>query len=255
MLRHALNGTFAVYKPRGYTSRKVTDIVQRTLSEQLLARQGIQKKIKQRDMVKIGHGGTLDPIAEGVLVLGLGHGCKQLHGHLNSTKEYVVTAQFGSATTSFDIEGDITHTGPTDGLTRDILEETLSRFRGEISQIPPIYSALQMHGKRLYEYAREGQELPMAIQPRQVTIHQLEVESFDAAKAQSSWRVGSSKGCYMRSLVHDVGVVIGCYAHMIRLERTRQGSATSKTALAVLDANGQPCLDLPDVESAIIPVP
>lgn len=111
-----------------------------------------------------------------------------------------------------------------------------------------------MQGKRLYEYARQGQALPMAIEPRQVTIHRLQIESFDAGKAQSAWRVESSKGCYMRSLVHDVGVVIGCYAHMIRLERTRQGSATSETALAVLDADGQPCLALPDVESAMIAV-
>ncbi|KAI8877891.1 tRNA pseudouridine synthase B [Backusella circina FSU 941] len=187
--------------------------------------------IRQRDRLKIGHGGTLDPMARGVLVLGVGTGCKQLHQYLDGTKEYTVTAKFGEATDTYDAEGTITHTGPIDHLTRQLLEEALVHFRGEITQLPPIYSALKVNGKRMYEYARTGLVLPQPIQPRNVKITKLELGAFDGTTCILHVTCGG--GTYMRSLVYDVAESLGTCAHMIELERTRQGLYTLDKTLAL----------------------
>ncbi|KAG0176264.1 hypothetical protein DFQ29_006341 [Apophysomyces sp. BC1021] len=188
-------------------------------------------RIKRRDRIKIGHGGTLDPLAEGVLVLGVGSGCKQLHGFLQGTKEYEVTAKFGQATDSYDSDGQVTHQGRTDHLTREGLEAVLPRFRGEISQLPPIYSALKMDGKCLYDYARQGKALPRPIEARQVQIYRLDVAQYTADGCVL--KVESGKGTYMRSLVHDLGLALGTYAHMVGLKRTRQAAWSSTEAIPI----------------------
>ncbi|KAI8384727.1 tRNA pseudouridine synthase B [Radiomyces spectabilis] len=170
-------------------------------------------------------------MAEGVLVLGVGTGCKELSQFLHCTKEYVVTAKFGHATNTYDAEGHITHSGPIDHLTEEAVYKALSQFRGRITQLPPIYSALRIEGKRLYEYAREGKALPKPIQPRPVTIHQLDLVKYNADHC--ILRVECSSGTYMRSLVHDLGQALGTYAHMTALLRTRQGSMTLQDALTI----------------------
>ncbi|KAF7728054.1 SCF ubiquitin ligase complex subunit [Apophysomyces ossiformis] len=200
---HALNGIFAVYKPKGWTSRAATNKVQHFLSQQLSASEslGNDPKIrnKRRPRIKIGHGGTL---------------------------EYEVIAKFGQATDTYDSEGQVTHQGCIDHLTREKVEAVLPRFRGEISQVPPI-----MDGKRLYDYARQGETLPRPIEARKVEIHRLELVSYKTDEC--ILKVESGKGTYMRSLVHDLGLALGTYAHMIGLKRTRQAAWTWKEAIPI----------------------
>ncbi|KAI8140859.1 pseudouridine synthase [Fennellomyces sp. T-0311] len=243
-LRHALNGVFSVYKPSGWTSRDATDAVQNSLSEQLRIRAGITKKLKQRDRVKIGHGGTLDPLAEGVLILGVGSGCKKLHEFLHCTK-YEVLAKFGQATDSYDSEGMVTHTGSTDHITKDVLLSILPQFQGEITQVPPIYSAISIQGRRAYDYARQGVPLPRPIEPRKVNILALDLLEFQ--RDHALFRVECSGGTYMRSLVDDIGRALGSYAHMTGLKRTRQGAVTLHECLQLVDGQGRRHLDLETV--------
>ncbi|KAI9266908.1 pseudouridine synthase [Phascolomyces articulosus] len=238
-LRHALNGVFSVYKPTGWTSREAVNKVQDSLSEQLHARLGMTKKLKQRDKIKIGHGGTLDPLAEGVLILGVGNGCKKLHDYLHCTKEYLVLAKFGEATDSYDSQGTITHHGSTDHINQQNILSILPQFKGEITQVPPIYSAISIQGKRAYDYARQGIELPKPIEPRQVQILELELLDYqqESQKKEALFRVECGGGTYMRSLVHDIGHALGSYAHMTGLKRTRQGITMIKDTLAISNSH------------------
>ncbi|KAI8977900.1 tRNA pseudouridine synthase B, partial [Pilobolus umbonatus] len=163
----------------------------------------------------------LDPLAEGVLVMGVGEGCKGLRGYLQCEKEYLVTAKFGAATDTYDSQGVITHQGKTDHMTRELVENTMPMFRGCITQVPPIYSALRMNGKRLYDYARQGIALPKAIEGRQTTIDELEMVEYNVDECV--FRVKCGGGTYMRSLVNDMAISMGTYGHMTALIRTRQG--------------------------------
>ncbi|KAG2227671.1 hypothetical protein INT45_004713, partial [Circinella minor] len=232
-LRHALNGVFSVYKPTGWTSREAVNKVQDSLSRQLQARLEMTKKLTQRDKIKIGHGGTLDPLAEGVLILGVGDGCKKLHDYLQCTKEYIVLAKFGQATDSYDSQGTITHSGSTDNINQQSILSILPQFKGEITQIPPIYSAISIQGKRAYDYARQGIELPKPIEPRKVQILALELMEFHDNNQQALFRVECGGGTYMRSLVHDIGHALGSYAHMTGLKRTRQNTMTIENSLDI----------------------
>ncbi|KAG0171750.1 hypothetical protein DFQ30_000432 [Apophysomyces sp. BC1015] len=240
-LAQKLNGVFAIYKPKGWTSRAATNKVQQFLSQKLMTSQSLENemvndpkvRIKRRDRIKIGHGGTLDPLAEGVLgkldshtVLGV-----DVSNYMGFSKEYEVTAKFGQATDSYDSDGQVTHQGRTDHLTREGLEAVLPRFRGEISQLPPIYSALKMDGKCLYDYARQGKALPRPIEARQVQIYRLDVAQYTADGCVL--KVESGKGTYMRSLVHDLGLALGTYAHMVGLKRTRQAAWSSTEAIPI----------------------
>lgn len=134
-LANAINGVLSVYKPKGWSSRKATDFVQYSLSNELWKE---VEPIKRKQRVKIGHGGTLDPMAEGVLVLGIGKGCKELEEYLKGTKEYVVTAKFGEATDTYDATGTVIKKESTDHLTRELVMKTLPSFRGNITQVPPM---------------------------------------------------------------------------------------------------------------------
>lgn len=129
----------------------------------------------KRIEVKLGHGGTLDPLATGVLIVGVGKGTKHLQNFLNCTKTYEATILFGAATDTYDVEGKILRKAPYAHLTREVVEESLRKFQGDIKQRPPLYSALRMDGKRLYEYAREGKEIPREIQERAVTVESLAI--------------------------------------------------------------------------------
>ncbi|KAK4189623.1 pseudouridine synthase [Podospora australis] len=134
-----------------------------------------RRKIKQQVQVKMGHGGTLDPLATGVLILGVGKGTKSLQNFLNCTKTYETVVLFGASTDTYDRVGKIIKKGDYSGITREAVEKSIEAFRGTIRQTPPLYSALKMEGKPLYEYAREGKPIPREIETREVTVTELEL--------------------------------------------------------------------------------
>ncbi|KAI8640779.1 tRNA pseudouridine synthase B, partial [Parasitella parasitica] len=165
----------------------------------------------------------------GSSVLGLGRSCKQLSSYLECSKEYIVQAKFGQSTDTFDAEGQVIQIGKTDHLTRELIEKTLPQYQGHVTQVPPIYSALKMNGRRLYDYARQGIPLPKPIEPRRVFIE--DIELIDFHDTECKLRIVCGGGTYMRSLVHDMAISMGTYAHMTALLRTRQGSFTVDDSL------------------------
>lgn len=195
-------GFLNVYKPTGKTSHDVVAILRRVT------------KIKQ-----IGHTGTLDPFAEGVLPICIGKATRLIE-YLNDDKAYIGTIQFGSSTTTYDTEGEIVKTSDKI-VTQEDVEDCLKYFRGEIEQLPPIYSAIKVNGKKLYEYAREGQEVK--IEPRKITIFELELVNFDIQKQQAEVKIVCSKGTYIRSIANDLGEKSGVFGHLIKLVRIKAG--------------------------------
>ncbi|KZV88414.1 pseudouridine synthase [Exidia glandulosa HHB12029] len=196
-----ISAVFAVAKPSGPTCMSLVESLKPLLnSSKLFAtdaeRAAAQSKGKSKKYrgkrpqgVKIGTGGTLDPLADGVLVLGVNDATKKLGGFLECTKEYRATCLLGAETDTYDSEGSIVRTAPWKHVTRASLETALDRFRGEIIQVPPLFSALKMDGKPLYEYARKGLPLPRPIEGRRVTIHSLTLESWlPQDDPQHSWR-------------------------------------------------------------------
>ena len=171
-------------------------------------------KVKQ-----IGHTGTLDPFAEGVLPICIGKATRLIE-YLADDKEYLATVKFGVTTDSYDLDGAVVKTSNKKVSEQDILD-LLPSFRGAISQMPPIYSAIKVKGKKLYEYARSGEEVK--IEPRQVFIEKLEMKSFDEVEQTAEILVKCSKGTYIRSIAHDLGEMAGCGAHLIKLVRTQAG--------------------------------
>ncbi|KAK9455187.1 pseudouridine synthase [Dipodascopsis uninucleata] len=172
-----MNGIFAVAKPTGVSSSQWMIKIQKILEHdpEFISPDARKRKRKKLPKVKMGHGGTLDPAADGVLVLGINDGTKRLSEFLNCTKCYEVVALVGCSTTTYDAEGSILDDGPVDHITNESVEEVLKHFRGDIHQIPPIYSALKVDGLKLYDYARRKEPLPRAIGPRQVTISELSI--------------------------------------------------------------------------------
>ncbi|ELR02319.1 hypothetical protein VC83_01413 [Pseudogymnoascus destructans] len=186
-------GVFALHKPTGITSAGVirelqrnfdsSDLFQPLLDAQRAAieKESHNQQRKRRNKkisVKTGHGGTLDPMATGVLTIGIGKGTKVLQSFIDSTKTYDTVVLFGAQTDTYDREGKILKRGPYGHITKDMVEKALSQYRGKIMQLPPLYSALKMNGKPLYEYAREGKELPREIQKRAVEVKELEMLEF-----------------------------------------------------------------------------
>ncbi|KAI8998646.1 pseudouridylate synthase 4 [Trametes punicea] len=180
-----LSGLFGVVKPSGPTSMSlVNDIKQLVANSPVFVEESkLVQKAKQprkrskyrRDAVKIGQGGTLDPLADGVLVIGVGKGTRKLSELLDCVKEYRTTCLLGCETDTYDSEGKQVRVAPWHHVTREQVEETLNQFRGEIEQVPPIFSALKMDGRPMYEYARQGIPLPRPIEKRKVTVHELEL--------------------------------------------------------------------------------
>lgn len=201
--------------------------------EGLSSNHALQRAKRAMDARKAGHTGTLDPFATGLLVCCFGRATKISASMLNADKSYLATLRFGEETDSGDLTGNVTFQAPPsfEGVTREALEAAVAGFRGEIDQIPPMYSALKRDGKPLYEYARQGIELERPA--RQVTIHQLEIESFTGQEAQILVRC--SKGTYIRTLAQDIGRQLGCGAHLVALRRTQVGPFELKDGIA-LDA-------------------
>ena len=168
---------------------------------------------------KIGHTGTLDPFAEGVLPICIGNSTRLIE-YLSDDKAYLAFVQFGKATDSYDIEGNVIFQSDKKVAKEDV-EQALKKFEGDIEQLPPIYSAIKVNGKKLYEYAREGKSVE--IKPRKVTIYKIELKNFDYDNQVAQVYVECSKGTYIRSIANDLGQVLGCGGYLTRLIRTKAG--------------------------------
>ena len=176
---------------------------------------------KQGSKVKMGHAGTLDPLATGVLVLCTGKKTKQIEQLQAHTKEYVAGVQLGATTASFDMEHEVDATYPTEHITRELVEQMLTRFVGEQQQVPPSFSACMVNGKRAYQLSRKGKEVEL--QPKTIQIDEIELLDFDAQTMQTHIRVVCGKGTYIRALARDIGSALGSGAYLTSLRRTRVG--------------------------------
>lgn len=175
-----------------------------------------------RKKLKVGHTGTLDPLATGVVIICTGKKTKLIEQLQCDVKEYIATLQLGATTPSYDLEKEIDATYPTEHITRELVDQTIPQFLGEQWQVPPIFSAVQINGKRAYEFARKGEEVEL--KPKLLVIDEIEVLSFDTSTMQLTIRVVCSKGTYIRALARDIGERLHSGAHLTALRRTRVGS-------------------------------
>ncbi|MDP2271738.1 MAG: tRNA pseudouridine(55) synthase TruB [Archangium sp.] len=209
-----MNGVLVVDKPRGITSFDVVRDVRRAL------------KVK-----KVGHTGTLDPMATGVLPICIGDGTKIAQFITEATKAYDATLKLGATTDTLDAEGKVLETRPVPTLTRELIEAAFAKFRGPILQTPPMYSAVKIGGKRLYELARAGEEVERAARP--VTVFELLLRDFSADEIKLS--VTCSKGFFVRTLAAELGEALGCGAHLCALRRTQSGPFALAQALPLAE--------------------
>ncbi len=173
--------------------------------------------------VKTGHAGTLDPLATGVLILCTGKMTKQIERLQYETKEYTATLQLGATTASYDKEHTVDMTYPTHHITRELIDEVLPQFVGDVMQVPPAYSAVHVDGERAYKLRRQSDEVEQQMQAKPVCIDEIEVLAFDPEQMQLSLRVVCGKGTYIRSLARDIGRALGSGAFLTALRRTRVG--------------------------------
>lgn len=197
-----LNGIINLNKPLGKTSFQMVSLVRRLTGER-----------------RVGHAGTLDPEATGVLPICLGQGTRVVEFLNLAQKVYQAEIELGTATTTYDATGEVTQRGDISSLKLGQIEEALSRFKGEIEQVPPPYSAVKHHGQPLYKLARAGAQVPQ--KPRKVQISRLEILHWEGAHLEVEVECG--KGTYIRSLAHDLGQVLGCGAHLRKLTRLQSG--------------------------------
>ena len=183
--------------------------------------------------VKIGHAGTLDPLATGVLILCTGKATKQIESLQLHVKEYIATLQLGATTPSYDLEHEVDNTYPTEHITKELILQTLPQFVGDIMQVPPVFSACMVDGHRAYKMARKGEDVKLAAKP--IRIDEIELTDFDPEKMQLSIRVVCGKGTYIRSLARDIGEALGTGAHLTALCRTRVGDVRLSDCLTFDD--------------------
>lgn len=217
---------WAVDKPLGWSSFHVV----KKLRGALLSRvrhAGIRK-------LKVGHAGTLDPLASGVMIICSGRATRKIGLLQAGVKEYVAEVALGATTPSFDLETPVDATYPTEHITRELIEEVIPRFTGTIRQIPPAYSAVKVDGRRAYKAARSGQEVEL--KPKTLVIDEIEILGFDTAEMKLTLRIVCSKGTYIRALARDIGQALGSGAHLSALRRTRVGDYGIASALSVDDA-------------------
>lgn len=222
-------GVFAINKPTGQSSAQVIRDCQQHFNPSSFFKPLVEhevekrrtngsrikpRKLKAASQVKIGHGGTLDPLATGILILGIGSATKALPQFLDCMKSYEATVVFGAATDTYDRVGRILSKRPYDHITRDKVEEALGHFRGKQTQVPPLYSALKMNGKPLYEYAREGKAIPREIESREVEVTELEIiEWYDPGEHNHRWPLEEAEAAE-RNLAEQVW----------RVKKTQEGS-------------------------------
>lgn len=197
-------------KPLGWTSFDVVNRVRWKLCREVLK----EKKLK------VGHAGTLDPLATGVMIVCTGKKTKEIDYYQYQTKEYIAEICLGATTPSFDLEHPIDAEYPTEHITEELIRKVLPTFLGEIWQTPPAYSAIKVDGKRAYDYARKGEDVE--IKPKLLVIDEIELLSF--ADRVMKIRVVCSKGTYIRALARDIGKALQSGAHLISLRRTRVGN-------------------------------
>lgn len=200
-------------KPYGWTSFDVVGKARWLLCHAL----GVKK-------LKVGHTGTLDPLATGVVVVCTGKKTKLIDELQYDTKEYVATLQLGATTPSFDLEKPIDAHYPTEHITRALVDEVIPTFVGEQWQVPPMFSAVKVDGKRAYKLARQGEQVEL--NPKLLVIDEIEIVDFEAAKMQLTLRIVCSKGTYIRALARDIGQRLQSGAHLIALRRIRVGKIT-----------------------------
>ena len=203
-------------KPLGWTSFKLVGHVRYHICRCM----GVKK-------LKVGHAGTLDPLATGVLIVCTGKATKRIEEFQYHTKEYVATIRLGATTPSYDLEHEIDATYPTEHITREAVEQVLQKFVGEIQQIPPAFSACMVNGKRAYDLARKGEDVEL--KPKLLVID--EIELLECNLPDIKVRVVCSKGTYIRALARDIGLALESGAHLIALERTRVGNVRVEECL------------------------
>lgn len=222
-----MDGVLVVDKPSGMTSHDVVDRVRKALKTK-----------------KVGHGGTLDPDATGVLVLGVGKATRFLSYAQSAPKRYLAGIRFGVTTSTLDASGEVTERRDVD-IDRQALDAALDRFRGEIEQVPPMVSAVKIGGEKLYEKARRGETVERP--PRKVTIYELTLKAFDPGAATAEIDVTCSGGTYIRTLASDLGEVLGCGAHLGTLRRIAAGGFTVEEATSVDEVEVEKLLPLVEV--------
>jgi len=181
----------------------------------------LSRKLKVKK-IKVGHAGTLDPLATGVMIICTGRATKRIEEFQYQTKEYVATLKLGETTPSFDLEKEVDAVYPTEHISRSMVEEVLTSFVGKIQQVPPVFSACKVDGKRAYDLARKGEEVELKAK----TLVIDEIELLNCELPVIKIRVVCSKGTYIRALARDIGVALNSGAHLIALERTRIGDIT-----------------------------
>lgn len=186
---------------------------------------------KMRYKVKVGHAGTLDPLATGVLILCTGKKTKEIETLQAHTKEYVATLQLGASTASHDMEHPVDEVFPTEQITRERIEQVLTSFVGDVQQVPPVYSAVCVNGKRAYQLSRKGKDFE--IKAKTVHIEEIELLHFDEEMMQMSLRVVCGKGTYIRSLARDIGEALDSAAYLTSLCRTRVGDISLQQCITL----------------------
>jgi tRNA pseudouridine55 synthase len=181
--------------------------------------------------LKVGHSGTLDPLATGVVIVCTGKKTKLIDQLQYDVKEYEATLQLGATTPSYDMEKEVNETFPTNHITRELIDKTIPSFKGEQWQTPPAFSAIQINGKRAYEFARKGEEVEL--KPRLLVIDEIEVTTFDEAQMQLGIRVVCSKGTYIRALARDIGERLHSGAYLTALRRTRVGNTRVENCMTI----------------------
>ena len=188
-------------------------------------------RVLKTKKLKVGHTGTLDPLATGVVIVCTGKKTKMIEQLLYDVKEYIATLQLGATTPSYDLEKEIDATYPTAHINRQLIDETIPLFLGEQWQVPPIFSAVQINGKRAYDFARKGETVEL--KPKLLVIDEIEVLAFDEATMQLTIRVVCSKGTYIRALARDIGEKLHSGAHLIALRRTRVGDTRVEDCMTI----------------------
>lgn len=212
-----------ISKPYRLTSFAVVKKVRYLLCQKL----GVKK-------IKVGHAGTLDPLATGVMIVCTGHATKRIEELQGGEKEYIATIKLGETTASFDLEHEVDATYPVDHITPSMVEEVLRQFTGVLQQVPPTFSACKVSGKPAYKLARKGRDVQLAA--KEVTIY--EIELLDCTLPLFTIRVRCSKGTYIRSLARDLGEALHSGAHLTALERTRVGEVTLSDCIPLDDFSG-----------------
>ncbi len=209
---------FLIDKPLNYTSFQVVKKLRNILKNKF-----------NLNKLKVGHAGTLDPLASGLLIICTGRMTKQISDFQNLDKEYVGTMSIGSTTPSYDLETKIDRTFSTDHINENLLNKIKDNFIGTIDQVPPIFSAVKKNGKRLYKYAREGKKID--IKSKKVTINKFDLKHIYIPKID--FEVNCSKGTYIRSLINDFGRDLNSGAHLVSLRRTKIGSFSINNSITI----------------------